>query len=73
MSHFGPLVRNKKCMKTADHFESICTKCRRVCFSPSELEQHPCFEMNDLIKAEIALCADGKRSAEIFISFSKIR
>jgi hypothetical protein len=47
------------------HFEAICPRCRRVCFSEAEVVSHQCFDMADKIDAEIALANwDGKLYGE---------
>lgn len=45
--------------------EQICVRCRRVCFSAEEFANHPCFDMDDKLNAEIALANwDGKLPGE---------
>jgi hypothetical protein len=45
--------------------EIICKRCRRVCFSRQQYETHECFDMDDKINAEIAVCNwDGKLYGE---------
>jgi hypothetical protein len=42
-------------------FEKVCERCRRILFSEEEEARHDCFDMDDLIDAEIALCNwDGR-------------
>lgn len=36
--------------------EQICKRCRRVCFSAEEFANHECFDMEDRLNAEIAVC-----------------
>jgi hypothetical protein len=46
-------------------YERICERCRRVCFSREQYENHECFDMNDKLNAEIALANwDGKLYGE---------
>jgi hypothetical protein len=35
-------------------YEKVCQRCRRVCFSPAEFENHECFDMDAKLDAEIA-------------------
>jgi hypothetical protein len=45
--------------------ERICERCRRVCFSQEQFENHECFDMTDTLDAEIAVCNwDGKLFGE---------
>lgn len=45
--------------------EQICKRCRRICFSQEQFENHDCFDMDDKLDAEIALVNwDGKLPGE---------
>lgn len=42
-------------------YEKVCERCRRVCFTLEQFENHECFDMKDKLDAEIALANwDGK-------------
>jgi len=46
-------------------YERICERCRRVCFTPKQFANHECFDMDDMLDAEIALMNwDGKLFGE---------
>lgn len=45
--------------------EKICNRCRRICFSQEQYETHPCFDMDDILNAEIAL-ANGTLDGHSF-------
>jgi hypothetical protein len=46
-------------------YERICERCRRVCFTPEQFENHECFDYTDMLDAEIALANwDGKLFGE---------
>jgi hypothetical protein len=47
------------------NYEEICKRCRRVCFSPEQMEYHACFDAHGNLDAEIALANwDGKLPGE---------
>jgi hypothetical protein len=36
--------------------EKICKRCHRVCFSEQEYKEHECFDADNRLNAEIAVC-----------------
>lgn len=36
--------------------EIVCGRCHRVCFSDQQYREHSCFDMDDKLDAEIAVC-----------------